>query len=167
MGPLFHFAANFWWLVFPLGGAIGGSVRAIAAANERRAERRLERYRLKQQAKIAIAQATGRKRNNPDIKEGYRREIAKLLTVHDRTDTRWLDYEVDIAKLLDFPLMTDMRNPLTIAFHKAKRQADLLRPEQIPVDHDDATEFDHGCTSLGASVFAATAVERDTNSLLS
>jgi hypothetical protein len=32
--------------------------------------------------------------------------------------------------LLDFPLMTDMRNPLTVAFHKAKRRADLLRPER-------------------------------------
>jgi hypothetical protein len=127
VGPLFHFAANFWWLVFPLGGAIGGGLRAIAAANERRAERRLERYRLKQQAKIAIAEASGRARNN---KVSYRREIAKLVAEHDRTDARWLDYEVDIAKLLDFPLMTDMRNPLTIDFHKAKRRADLLRPEQ-------------------------------------
>jgi hypothetical protein len=127
VGPLFHFAANFWWLVFPLGGAIGGSVRAIAAANERRAERRLERYRLKQQAKIAIAEASGRKRDN---KDGHRREIAKLIATHDRTDARWLDYEVDIAKLLDFPLMTDMRNPLTVEFHNAKRQADLLRPDQ-------------------------------------
>jgi hypothetical protein len=124
---LFHFAANFWWLVFPLGGAIGGAVRAVAAANERRADRRLERYRLKQQAKIAIAEASGRKRDNAD---GYRREIAKLLAMHDRTDARWLDYEVDIAKLLDFPFMTDMRNPLTVAFHNAKRQADLLRPER-------------------------------------
>ncbi|MFZ0907159.1 MAG: hypothetical protein WAN71_25460 [Mycobacterium sp.] len=130
MGPLFHFAANFWWLVFPLGGAIGGAVRAIATANERRAERRLERYRLKQQAKIAIAEANGRRRDNPDIKDGYRREVAKLLAAHDGTDARWLEYEVDIAKLLDFPLMTDMRNPLTIAFHRAKRQADLLRPER-------------------------------------
>jgi hypothetical protein len=127
VGPLFHFAANFWWLVFPLGGAVGGGLRAIAAANERRAERRLERYRLKQQAKIAIAQASGRARNN---KESYRRELVKLVAEHDRTDARWLEYEVDIAKLLDFPLMTDMRNPLTIGFHKAKRRADLLRPEQ-------------------------------------
>jgi hypothetical protein len=128
MGPsLFHFAANFWWLVFPLGGAIGGGVRAVAAANERRAERRLERYRLKQQTKIAIAQASGRRRNNED---GDRRELVKLLAEHDRTDAHWLEYEVDIAKLLDFPLMTDMRNPLTVAFHKAKRQADLLRPEK-------------------------------------
>jgi hypothetical protein len=127
VGPLFHFAANFWWLMFPLVGAIGGGLRAVAAANERRAERRLERYRLKQQAKIAIAEASGRTRNND---ESYRREIAKLVAEHERTDARWLDYEVDIAKLLDFPMMTDMRNPLTIGFHRAKRQADLLRPER-------------------------------------
>jgi hypothetical protein len=126
VGPL-HFAANFWWLIFPLGGAVGGGVRAIAAANERRAERRLERYRLKQQAKIAIAEASGRGRDKADTQ---RREVVKLLAAHDRTDAQWLDYEVDIAKLLDFPLMTDMRNPLTVAFHKAKRRADLLRPER-------------------------------------
>ena len=126
MGPL-HFAANFWWLIFPLGGAIGGGVRAIAAANERRADRRLERYRLKQQAKIAIAEASGRGRENAD---SQRREVVKLLAAHDRTDGRWLDYEVDVARLLDFPLMTDMRNPLTVAFHKAKQRADLLRPER-------------------------------------
>ena len=130
MSPLFHFAANFWWLIFPLGGAIGGGVRAVAAANERRAERRMERFRLKQQTKIALAEASVRKRNNPDIEAGYRREIAKLLATHDRTDARWLDYEVDIAKLLDFPLMTDLRNPLTVAFHNARRQAELLRPDR-------------------------------------
>jgi hypothetical protein len=126
VGPL-HFAANFWWLIFPLGGAIGGGVRAIAAANDRRAERRLERYRIKHQAKVAIAEASERGRGNNDSR---RREIVKLLAAHDRTDTRWLDYEVDVARLLDFPLMTDMRNPLTVAFHKAKQRAELLRPER-------------------------------------
>ena len=126
---MLHFAANFWWLIFPLGGAIGTGIRAVTAANERRAERRLERYRLKQQAKIAVAEASGRKRatNNRD---SSRRELAKLIAAHDRTDARWFDYEIDIAKLLDFPMMTDMRHPLTIAFHKAKRRADLLRPER-------------------------------------
>lgn len=124
---MLHFAANFWWLIFPLGGAIGGGLRAIAAASERRADRRLERYRLKQQAKIAAAEAAGRARNNQDA---YRRELAKLIAAHDRTDARWLDYEVDVAKLLDFPMMTDMRDPLTVAFHKAKQRADLLRPER-------------------------------------
>ena len=124
---MLHFAANFWWLIFPLGGAIGTGIKAVAAANERRAERRLERYRLKQQAKIAAAEASGRKRAN---RESSRRELAKLIASHDRTDARWFDYEIDIAKLLHFPVMTDMRDPLTIAFHKAKRRADLLRPER-------------------------------------
>jgi hypothetical protein len=135
MNPLLHLVGNFWWLVFPLGGAIGGGLRAIAAANERRAERRLEPYRLKQQAKIAMAMgaphgprlASARAQSD---KERYRRELAKLIEEHGRTDARWLDYELDIAKLLDFPMMTDMRDPLTIAFHKAKRHADLLRPER-------------------------------------
>jgi hypothetical protein len=138
---MLHFAAGFWWLIFPLGGAIGGGLRAIAAANERRAERRLERYRLKQQAKIAVAEASGRARNNG---ESYRRDLVKVIAAHDRTDARWLDYEVDIAKLLDFPMMTDMRAPLTIAFHKAKRHADLLRPERpddLVSDRDAQLEY--------------------------
>jgi hypothetical protein len=126
MGPL-YIAAHFWWLIFPLSGTVFGAVRAVAAANERRADRRLERYRLKQQAKIAIAEASGRGRDTAD---SQRREVVKLLAAHDRTDARWLDYEVDIARLLDFPLMTDMRNPLTVGFHKARQRADLLRPER-------------------------------------
>jgi hypothetical protein len=126
---MLHFAAGFWWLIFPLSGAIATGLKTIAVANERRAERRMERYRLKQQAKIAVAEASGRTRNN---EENARRELAKLLAAHDRTDARWFDYEIDIAKLLDFPLMTDMRDPLTIAFHRAKRRADLLRPERPP-----------------------------------
>jgi hypothetical protein len=128
VGALLHFAGNFWWLIFPFMGAVGGGLRAIAAANERRAERRLERYRLKQQAKIAAAQASGRARNND---ASYRREMTKVVEEHNRTDARWLDYEMDIAKLLDFPMMTDLRDPLTVAFHKAKHRADLLRPDKI------------------------------------
>ena len=110
-------------------GVAGGVVRGVAAANERRAQRRLERYRIKQQTKVALAEASGRSRNN---EAAYRREMTKVLERHDRTDTRWLDYEIDIAKLLDFPMMTDMRDPLTMSFHKTKSRADLLRPE--PVD---------------------------------
>ncbi len=122
MESVFHF----WWLIFPLAGMVGGAVRAVAAANERRAERRLERYRIKQQTKIAVAEAAGRSQGTEILQ---RRELKKVLKQHDETDARWLDYEIDVAKLLDFPLMTDMRNPLTTEFHKARRRADLLRPD--------------------------------------
>jgi hypothetical protein len=127
---MLHFAAGFWWLIFPLGGAIATGLKTIAVANERRAERRLERYRLKLQAKIAVAEASARKRANGDSTGNSRRELARLIAAHDRIDARWFDYEIDIAKLLDFPLMTDMRDPLTITFHRAKQRADLLRPER-------------------------------------
>jgi hypothetical protein len=123
-----HFAGNFWWLVFPLGGMIGGGVRAIAAANERRAERRLERYRIKQQTKVAVAEASGRGKVDEVT---ARRELAKVGAEHARVDGRWLEYEMDVAKLLDFPMMTDMRQPLTVAFHKARSRADLLRPATV------------------------------------
>lgn len=125
---LLHFAGNFWWLVFPLGGMIGGGLRAIAAANERRAERRLERYRLKQQTKIAVAEASRRARTSDATQK---REVSRIVAEHDRTDARWFEYETDIAKLLDFPMMTDMRDPLTVNFHKAKHRADLLRPDRV------------------------------------
>ena len=66
------------------------------------------------------------------------RAISRTVREHDRTDTRWLDYEIDIGKLLDFPLMTDMRNPLTERFHRAKLRADLLRPAKAEDLLDDA-----------------------------
>jgi len=128
VAPLFEFAGHFWWLVFPFMGAIGGAVRAVAVANERRAQRRLERYRIKQETKVALAEASGRAQKN---QAGYRREMTKVLERHNRTDARWLEYEIDIAKRLDFPLMTDMRDPLTMAFHKAKSRADWLRPDSV------------------------------------
>jgi hypothetical protein len=72
------------------------------------------------------------------------RAISRTVKEHDRTDTRWLDYELDIGKLLDFPLMTDMSNPLTERFHRAKLRADLLRPakaEDLVEDSDAARQY--------------------------
>jgi hypothetical protein len=137
VAPVFEFAGHFWWLIFPFMGVVGGAVRAVGAANERRAQRRLERYRIKQETKVALAaaaaaanstEASGRTRTT---EAGYKREMTKVLERHARIDARWLDYEIDIAKLLDFPVMTDMRDPLTIAFHKAKSRADWLRPDSV------------------------------------
>ena len=137
MENLFHF----WWLIFPLGAAVGGGVRAVAAANERRADRRLERYRIKQQTKIAVAEAAGRSRIN-EVKN--RRELKRVIEQHGHTDARWLEYEIDVAKLLDFPLMTDMRSPLTMDFHRARRRADLLRPENAEdLDGDREAQLEY------------------------
>ncbi len=66
------------------------------------------------------------------------RSIRRVIEEHTRTDGRWLEYELDVAKLLDFPLMTDMRDPLTIGFHKAKLRAEFLRPVKAEDLLDDA-----------------------------
>jgi Na+-transporting methylmalonyl-CoA/oxaloacetate decarboxylase gamma subunit len=63
--------------------------------------------------------------------------IQRIIHEHDRTDTRWLDYELDVVKLLDFPVMCDMREPVTERFHRAKLRADLLRPVKAEVLLDD------------------------------
>ena len=72
------------------------------------------------------------------------RSVRRVLDEHRRTDARWLEYELDVAKLLDFPLMTDMRDANTIAFHKAKLRADFLRPiqaEDLLDDREGAAQY--------------------------
>lgn len=76
-----------------------------------------------------------------DPAAAQRRAISRAIEEHDRTDTRWLEYELDVAKLLECPLMTDLRDPLTERFHRAKLRADFLRPSRDAdlVDDRDAT----------------------------
>jgi hypothetical protein len=53
----------------------------------------------------------------------------KLITRHRELRMQWASYELDMAKLIDFPLMTDMREPATAALHKALKKAVDLEPE--------------------------------------
>ncbi|MCW2650489.1 MAG: hypothetical protein JWR32_1465 [Mycobacterium sp.] len=115
--------------------------RALSAAGRRRAERQLEHEPIAQQDTITFGEAPGHARSNKDV---HRREVTRLLDEHNRTDARWLDYEIDVARLLDFPMMTDMRNALTVQFHKAKLRADLLRPvnaDDLLGDRDAQLEY--------------------------
>ena len=158
MEALLHFAGNFWWLIFPLGGVVGGAVKGVAAANERRAQRRLERFRIKQETKVALATA---KAAGQAGSEANRREMAKVLQRHDATDAQWLSYEVDVAKLLDFPVMTDMREPLTLGVHKARSRADLLRPAHLDdILQDRGAQLEYR-EAVGEYVTAFDAAEAD------
>ncbi len=72
------------------------------------------------------------------------RTITRAIEEHSRIESRWLSYELDPAKLLDFPLMTDLRAPLTERFHKAKIRADILRPvraEDLLNDRESANNY--------------------------
>ncbi|POY01422.1 hypothetical protein C3469_13920 [Mycobacterium kansasii] len=88
------------------------------------------------------------------------RAIRRAIDAHDQTDARWLEYELDPAKLLDFPAMTDMRDPLTTAFHKAKLAADFHRPvraEDLLGDREGARQYLHAVEGYVTAFNAAEA----------
>jgi hypothetical protein len=99
-------------VIVPLIGVIYGGFKAVSKVRERSWE-------------APTPEAAGPQRATTSAQ---RQAIKRMVREHDRTDTRWLDYEIDVSKLLDYPLMTDMRDPLTQRFHRAKLRADLLRP---------------------------------------
>jgi hypothetical protein len=99
-------------VILPLIGLIYGGFKAVSKVRE-------------QSDDAQSVEAGGPQRTT---KSAQWQAIVRTVREHDRTDTRWLDYEIDITKLLDYPLMTDMRDPLTERFHRAKLRADLLRP---------------------------------------
>lgn len=126
MGLLFRLV-ELLIVVVPLAGVVIAAVRGFSA-NKRPAEN------------TARPDPTGTRRNQA----AQWRSLTRVLREHDRTDTRWLEYELDFARILDFPLMTDMRDPLTISFHKAKLRADFLRPakaEDLLDDGDAAARY--------------------------
>ena len=117
----------------PLVAVIIGGMKAVSAARGRLLDASGDTG--------GVAQPSGRTSGNQSAQW---RAITRTVKEHDRTDIRWLDYELDVTKLLDFPLMTDMREPLTMGFHQAKLRADLLRPasaEDLLDDRDAAREY--------------------------
>jgi hypothetical protein len=129
MGLLIRLA-EFLILLLPLVGLVIAGIRAFGAS-KRRAQESLE----------PAGEPPERTANN---QAAQWRSVRRVLEEHRRTDTRWLEYELDFAKLLDFPLMTDMRDPLTVGFHKAKLRADFLRPvkaEDLLDDQGAAAQY--------------------------
>ncbi|WP_091418741.1 hypothetical protein [Arthrobacter sp. OV608] len=111
---LLDFLSDKWWLVFPMSALAGHWANTWRKAGDRRHQRKVELYKLRNQAYAAEKASVA--------------DVESLMAAHDATNKRWLEYELDVGKLIDFPLMTDVREPLTVAFLRAKREADGLRP---------------------------------------
>ncbi|MDD4868290.1 MAG: hypothetical protein PHQ28_14605, partial [Mycobacterium sp.] len=135
MGLLFRLV-ELLLVVLPLAGMIVAVVKAFAGHKQRTEG---DAGRAPGDAQRAAFPAHSR--NDPAARW---RSLRRIVEEHTRTDGRWLEYELDAAKLLDFPLMTDMRAPVTVDFHKAKLRADLLRPvqaEELLDDPDAAARY--------------------------
>jgi hypothetical protein len=126
-------------VMLPVAGIVVAAIKALGAAR-RRVDESQDSGRARTPDDATVAAPASNSGNQATQWQSIRRVIEE----HSRTDKRWLEYELDFAKILDFPLMTDMRDPLTIGFHKAKLRADFLRPvkaEDLLDDRDAAAQY--------------------------
>ncbi|MGO1768394.1 MAG: hypothetical protein ACTHZX_00460 [Microbacterium sp.] len=148
MDALFGFLAGYWWLGFVVAGpvvGVVGSARGWWRQHEEDSHRR----------KIELIEAKARAREISGDADLAPEEIARadavdrsgrlqrLMDTHDDVARRWLDYELDVGKLIAFPTMSDGRDPRTAAFLRAKKVADGLRPAsaQTRVDAEAYAEY--------------------------
>ncbi|MGX1793778.1 hypothetical protein ACWIDW_12645 [Microbacterium sp. NPDC055312] len=173
MDEVLRWLGDYWWLAFPLMGIAGGVGKSWERASKRRHERRLETLRLKGEIKAAQLAARG---GTPPTTRKLVREAAaeerastaqlleRLFTEHDEVTARWLDYELDVAKLIAFPAMSDGRQPLTAAFLRAKKIADALRPASADAKLTEA-EIAEYVDAVGDYAVAFDIAERDARRL--
>ena len=155
MEPFFTFLGNFWWLIFPAMGVMAAVGNAWERNARRRHRRRLEVLHAKAELKAAQAAARGRTgaipiQTSPSATPATAAmpttpqtasttfaagstaaQLERLFAAHDAVTARWLEYELDVAKIIAFPAMSDGRQPLTAGFLRAKRVADNLRPPTV------------------------------------
>jgi len=164
------FAGNYWWLVFPILGMAGGAAKAWERSAKRRHERRLETLRVKADLKRAQLEERGQtRRTGPEVVDttasvAPNHLLERLFSEHDEITARWLDYELDVAKLIAFPAMSDGRQPLVAAFLRAKKTADALRPDaaDASVTEQQVSEY---LDAVGAYAVAFEIAERDARRL--
>lgn len=86
--------------------------------------------------------------------------IDVLVARHDAVTARWLEYETDPAKALSFPQMLDAQHPMTLAFLRAQRDAQQLRPT-VARDRVTPAAFLAYRDAVAAEEAAFVAAERD------
>lgn len=130
MNEIVDFIVNYWWLGLVIAGVAGGSLEWLQRLAKQRHKRRLEVIKATTELRAvrmdddAEPRALTRPSPMPD-------QLAKIFAAHDAVTARWLDYELDVAKLTDYSAMSDGRNDLTAALLRAKKVADELRPASV------------------------------------
>lgn len=171
MQEFWQWAGSFWWLIFPIMGMAGGAAKAWERGAKRRHERRLETMKLKAEIKTAQLEARGGgRRIGPAVVDTTAAPVApnalleRLFAEHDEITARWLDYELDVAKLIAFPAMSDGRQPLVAAFLRAKKTADALRPASADAEVSEQRVSEY-LDAVGAYAVAFEIAEKDARRL--
>lgn len=127
---LLDFIDDNWWMIFPLFGLATAAYYTFGGGKKverERHERKLELMAAKR-GEFPPGFLESRAATPATNEDVTRENVQRLIDEHDDVTGRWLDYELDVAKTIAFPAMSDGREPLTAAFLRAKRVADRLRP---------------------------------------
>ncbi|MFV0318902.1 MAG: hypothetical protein ACK5IN_00740 [Microbacterium sp.] len=153
---------------------MGGIGRAWERAAKRRHQRRLEVIKAKGELRAAkanpvaqrgdYAMAAARGPSTADDAGTKAQQLERLFAAHDEVTRRWLDYELDVSKIITYPAMSDGRQPLTAAFLRAKKKADTLRPDaaKAKVSAEQLVEYREAVTDYEVAFDVA---ERDARRL--
>jgi hypothetical protein len=125
---MWEFAGSYWWLVFPLFGMTMATVGRIAKQRELTARRRHREQLELMRAQNGVVAASVPAPVQTVAAPNPAADLARVQARQDDITHRWLDYELDVSKLISYPAMSDGRQPLTAAFLRAKKVADNLRP---------------------------------------
>lgn len=155
MDGFWHFVGNYWWLGLVFGGsiasAIGGFRHYLDKRSRVRHKRRLEILKAKSELEAVkrsggVVPVSGPAAVSSTQERAQR--LSHITALHDDVRRRWLDYELDVGKLIAFPAMSDGRQSLTAAFLRAGKKADGLRPESgaKKVSEEDLTAYAEAVT---------------------
>ncbi|UXW86138.1 hypothetical protein NFX31_00925 [Microbacterium azadirachtae] len=168
---IFGWFGDHWWIIFPLMGVGGAMAGRWQALSRQRHKQKLETLRLKSEIKAAQLAARGQIAPPVSPRQAARQQensakelLGRLFAEHDAITARWLDYELDVAKMIAFPAMSDGRQPLTAAFLRAKKTADALRPTSADasVTEQQVSEY---LDAVGAYAVAFEIAEKDARRL--
>lgn len=167
MNEFWGFARDYWWLIFPVMAVAGGMAKRWELGARSRHKRRLEILQAKAALKAATPpkQVASASEPKPLTKPSPTQpQLEKLFAEHDAVTARWLDYELDVAKLIAFPTISDGRQPLTAAFLRAKKHADRLRPASAKA-HLTEAELEGYATAVTDYEVAFDVAEREARRL--
>lgn len=158
MNELLQFIGGYWWLIFPVGAGVAAFVGKVTGSEAREREQKHQHKleRLDAERRLAEAKRGGTPALPAPVTapaSSVRDQLIDLTADHDAITARWLDYELDVAKLIAFPAMSDGRQPLTAAFLRAKRAADSQRPPRVdaPVTPDQLASYRAAVVEYGTT----------------
>lgn len=103
---------------------------------------------------VAVKKISASKRR----KQNFTDKWDALMKRHDVVRREWASYELDPMKMLDYPVLSDMREKVTVELHAALRKANGLRPvnsKSMALEDADNSKYEAAVEALETAFHVA------------